>query len=108
MRSRARRRDANEPAIVAALRDVGCSVQHLDQGDGVPDLLVGRHGRTLLIEVKNPEAAGYTIPGGVRRKGRGTLRPDQVTWFEAWRSSPVIEVVSVEEAIAAVEREAPP
>lgn len=104
---RAKRRDANEAAIVAALRAIGCSVAALDQGDGVPDLLVGRNGVTLLLEVKNPDAAGFTIPGGIRRKGRGTLRPAQVEWFAAWRGSPVIEVVSVEEAIAAVEEAAP-
>lgn len=103
---RAKRRDANEAAIIEALRAIGCTVQPIDQGSGVPDLLVGRSGVTLLVEVKNPETA-FSVKGGERRKGRGTLRPDQVTWFAAWRGSPVIEVVSVEEAVAAVEREAP-
>lgn len=104
---RAKRRDANEAAIVEALRAIGCYVQPLDQGGGVPDLLVGRHGVTLLIEVKNPESKGGAEPGEVRRKGRGRLMAPQVTWFAAWRGSSVIEVVSVEEAIAAVEAAAP-
>ena len=108
MRSRARRRDANEAAIVDALRAIGCSVQPLDQGGGVPDLLVGRGGVTLLLEVKNPESTGGAKPGERRAKGRGCLTADQVVWFFEWRGAPVIEVVSVEEAVAAVEREAPP
>jgi hypothetical protein len=101
---RSKRRDANEIVIVEALRAIGCSVQQLDQGGGVPDLLVGRAGVTLLMEVKNPDNNKGAAPGGERRKGRGQLTPDQVKWFAAWRGSAIAEVVNVEEAIAAVER----
>ena len=39
----ASRVDSNQPEIVATLRGMGCSVQHLHAvGKGVPDLLVGR------------------------------------------------------------------
>jgi len=100
---RAKRRDANESIIVTALEAIGCVVQRLDQGGGVPDLLVGRAGVTILMEVKNPDNDKGALPGGERRKGRGQLTPDQVRWFRAWRGSRVIEVVSVDEAIAAVE-----
>lgn len=103
---RAKRRDINEPEIVKALRAIGCYVQLVFQGGGIPDLLVGRNGVTMLIEVKNPEN-DQGLKGGSRVKGRGTLTKDQVKWFGEWRGAPVIEVVSVEEAIAAVEREAP-
>ena len=104
---RAKRRDENEAAIVEALRAAGCSVQQIEQGGGVPDLLVGRAGVTLLMEVKNPASKGGAEPGQVRRKGRGRLMAPQVTWFATWRGSPVIEVVSVEEAVAAIDEHAP-
>lgn len=84
MRSRARRRDANEPAVVKALKARGCSVTRLD-GDGVPDLLVGVNGMTLLVEVKRPLGPR----GGMHHDGhegsRGELTPDQVTWWDGWR-----------------------
>jgi hypothetical protein len=99
---RAKRRDANEAAIVEALRAIGCVVQQLDQGGGVPDLLVGRGGVNLLMEVKSPDAKGGAKPGGARMKGRGALTPDQVRWFGAWKGGRIVEVVNVEEAIAAV------
>ena len=45
--------DSNQPEIVATLRGMGCSVQHLHAvGKGVPDLLVGCRGVNLLVEVK--------------------------------------------------------
>ena len=47
--------DANQKAIVAALRKIGASVLHLHTvGKGVPDLLVCYRGRTLMLEVKRP------------------------------------------------------
>lgn len=49
--------DDNQPAIVQALRAIGCRVQSLAQlGGGVPDLLVGTPGprrHLLLFEVKD-------------------------------------------------------
>jgi hypothetical protein len=42
--------DANQAAVVAALRKIGASVQPLHGvGAGVPDLLVGFQGRNWLI-----------------------------------------------------------
>jgi Holliday junction resolvase len=46
-----RRRDANEPAIVAALEAVGAQVTRIS-GKGAPDLLVRRAGRLWAFEVK--------------------------------------------------------
>jgi hypothetical protein len=45
-------RDLNERAIVRALKKAGYTVERLS-GKGVPDLLVGKHNRIWLIEVKS-------------------------------------------------------
>jgi hypothetical protein len=47
------RRDSNEVAIVAALREAGCLVERIS-GDGIPDLLVWSPGLrcVVLLEVK--------------------------------------------------------
>ncbi len=104
MNHRAKRRDANEPAIVAALEAAGAVVQRLDDGGGVPDLLVAYAGRTHLLEVKNPDAKGGAKVGGERTKGRGALTPDQVTWFAQWARAgeDVHEVVDPVEALRAI------
>jgi hypothetical protein len=47
---RAAKIDANQEAVVLALRSAGATVQSLaGVGKGVPDLLVGYKGQTLLI-----------------------------------------------------------
>lgn len=95
---RAAKVDANQPAIIDALRRVGCSVQSLAAvGDGVPDLLVWspRVG-LLLIEVKNPEEHS----GEVRRHPWRALTPDQVTFHRLWRG-PIAIVWDVSEALRA-------
>jgi hypothetical protein len=54
---RAGRRDANQPAIVAALRAAGVTVIEMGGvGDGVPDLLAYRrsHGLMRWLEIKMP------------------------------------------------------
>ena len=84
---RAAKVDANQVAIVAGLRKLGCSVQPLHAvGGGVPDLLVGYGARNYLLEVKNLEGRGKK------------LTPDQVDWHDAWRGS-VYTVCSLEDAI---------
>ncbi len=90
---RAARIDANHRAIVEALTRIGVSVQPLHTvGGGVPDLLCGYRGRTLLFEVKD----------GSKRPSARKLTPDQVEWAEWWRGDPVLVVTSVDEAIAFV------
>ena len=52
----ARRRDANEPAIIDALESIGCRVWQL-HGRGTPDLLVYRGDRYIPMEVKSHTGA---------------------------------------------------
>lgn len=94
----ARARDANEREIVQALRAIGCSVTPLD-GTGVPDLLVGWLGRTVLLEVKRADVKRTTR--GDRTDARGLLKSQQM-WWNKWRGAPPILVRTPEEAIAAV------
>jgi len=91
MRHRAKIYD-NQPGIVKALEQIGCSVQSLAAcGNGVPDLLVGYRGYNVLLEIKD----GKKIPS--KRK----LTQDQTVWHVLWKGQ-VKVVETVEEAIAAV------
>lgn len=47
-----RKRDANEPEIVAALEQAGVKVYRIS-GSGLPDLLCEHRGRWLPLEVKS-------------------------------------------------------
>ena len=62
--------DANQHAIVKAMRWRGATVQLLHRfGQGVPDLLVGFRGVNLLIEVKTED---------------GELTEREAEWHEWW------------------------
>ena len=90
---RAAKIDANQAAIVKALRQLGCTVQSLAAvGDGVPDLLVGAFGTTLLMEVKDPKQ-----PPSKRK-----LKPLQEIWHREWTGGPVSIVMDIEGAVRAV------
>ena len=83
------RTDANQAAIVKALRKAGASVQSLASvGDGCPDLLVAYRERVFLVEVKDANQ-----PPSKRK-----LTPEEKWWHETWRSRVYI-VESVEEAL---------
>ena len=87
---RAARIDANQELIVSALRAAGASVQRLaGVGVGVPDLLVGYQGKTLLLEIKDGKK-----PPSERR-----LTEDQLKWHGAWRGGPLAVVDSVDAAL---------
>lgn len=89
---RAAKVDRNQPEIVAALRDVGASVQPLHSvGKGCPDLLVGFRGANYLLEVKD----GRLAPSD--RK----LTAAQAEWHPAWRGHATV-VKSVDEALKAI------
>jgi len=87
---RAARIDANQEQVVSALRAAGATVQSLaGVGVGVPDLLVGYQGKTLLLEVKDGKK-----PPSERR-----LTEDQVRWHGAWRGGPLAVVDGVDAAL---------
>ena len=69
-----------------ALIRVACTVQVLDNGDGVPDLLVGRAGVNYLLEVKSE---------------KGRLTEDQEEWHMNWRGHKSV-VRSIDDALIAV------
>jgi hypothetical protein len=87
----ARRIDDNQGVIVEALRRAGATVILLHAvGKGVPDLLVGYHGVTALVEVKNPVL-------------KGKLNTLQLAWCAEWRGSLVHVVHTPDEAVAVLE-----
>lgn len=90
---RAAKIDANQTEIVEAIRREGASVTILAAvGDGVPDLLVGFLGVTLLVEVKD----------GSKSPSQQALTPDQKTWHSAWKGGPLLVIRSVSEALQAL------
>ena len=83
---RAANLDGNHTHIAEALRRIGASVQSLaPMGGGVPDLLVGYHGRNCLLEVKDPEK-----PPSHRR-----LTAAEQGWHNTWGGQ--VAVVETEE-----------
>ena len=87
---RAAKVDANQEQIVQALRAAGAVVQTLAAvGKGVPDLLVGYQGKTLLLEVKDANK-----PPSERK-----LTEDQIKWHGAWRGGPLAVVDGPEAAL---------
>jgi hypothetical protein len=86
---RAARRDDNEVEIVKALRACGAVVRYVTQGDGIPDLLVGYHGYTILMEVKDGNK-----PPSARK-----LTDAEAKFFEEWTGGMLVKVESVEEAL---------
>ena len=91
----AARTDANQKAIVSALRQIGCSVQPLHMvGKGCPDILVGYRGLNILLEIKD----------GSKPPSKRKLTPDEITFFEKWRGQ-VRVCESVQEAIDIIAEE---
>jgi hypothetical protein len=83
---RAAKVDANQAAIIEALRKCGCSVLSLAAiGKGAPDLLIGLRGKNVLAEVKNPDT-------------RGKLNDLQSSWHTKWAGQ-VLTVTSPEDAL---------
>lgn len=90
---RAAKVDANHTQVVMALQAAGATVQSLAAvGQGVPDLLVGFQGKTLLMEVKDGKK-----PPSARR-----LTEQQIIWHGAWRGGPVAIVDGVDAALRAL------
>lgn len=85
LRRFANRRDASEPDIVDALRDIGCQVQRLDKP---VDLLVKFRGTVHLLEVH-----------GGKRTGTGARTEEQKEFIRDWR---VPVVATVDDALRAI------
>jgi hypothetical protein len=88
----ANRIDANQNAIVDALRKAGASVRIISQGDGIPDLLVGYNGFTVLMEVKDGDK-----PPSARK-----LTDAEQKFFNEWRGGMLFVVNSVEQALESI------
>ena len=93
----ARRRDANEAAIIKALKSHGVTVTQMD-GKGVPDLLIGHGGVTYIVEVKQ---AHGRAGAGAKRSESGLLET-QEAWWSAWQGRRPVVVTTAEEALAVV------
>lgn len=84
--------DANQPAVVAALRGIGASVLHLHTLPNCFDLLVGYRRRTFLMEVKDG-----SLPPSARQ-----LTAGEAKFRDEWRGSDYHIVLTPDEAIAIV------
>lgn len=85
--------DANQAEIVNALRGAGASVIDASAaGGGVPDLIIGFNGKTILMEVKNPKTS----------YGRKGLNENQKRWVDKWIGGPVCLVDSIEAALRVI------
>lgn len=91
---RAARVDANQEQVVSALRACGAYVRIVTQGEGLPDLLVGYRGYTLLLEVKDGRK-----PPSARK-----LTEAEAKFFEEWQGGLLAKVESVEEALDILKR----
>jgi hypothetical protein len=99
-------RDANEAAIVTALRAAGAAVAIM--APPMPDLLVQYGDLMVMIEVKERDA-GKATRGVKTRNHAGDvpacLTPAQVTWWRAWISAggdPPVIALDAAEALSAI------
>jgi len=90
---RANRIDDNQNDIVTALRKAGATVRVISQGEGIPDLLVGFRGETILLEVKD----------GNKPPSARTLTPAEKKFFDEWEGGLCMVVNSVEDALKMLE-----
>lgn len=89
---RAARVDNNAHEIVDALRKAGAYVRVISQGEGLPDLLVGYRGCTLLIEIKD----------GAKPPSQQRLTEAEQKFFDEWTGGPLLKANSVDAAIEAL------
>ena len=87
------RLDATQKGIVEGLREAGYTVvSHAAIGRGHPDVMVGGHGRTVLLHIKSGRAKTHKREWEAQDK-----------WDEQWRGGPVTTVFTLEEALKAVQ-----
>lgn len=78
--------DANQREICEGLKKAGRSILYLHPiGSGCPDILVGYHGKNILLEIKQL---------------KGQLNDNQKEFFAAWRGQALV-VRTLEEALEA-------
>jgi hypothetical protein len=88
-----KRIDANQNAIVAALRKIGVSVKITSSiGFGFPDLIIGINGFNYLFELKD----------GRKTSSQTVLTKPEQKFFNEWQGQVCI-IKSIEEAIHFVE-----
>ena len=86
----AARVDDNQKDIVEALRAIGATVRVVTQGGGIPDLLVGFRGHTVLMEVKD----------GRKKPSARKLTEAEEKFFLEWRGGMLAIVENVDDALA--------
>jgi hypothetical protein len=91
---RAAKIDDNQNDVVKALRAIGATVRIVTQGGGLPDLLVGYRGHTILMEIKDGKK-----PPSARK-----LTEAEQKFFDEWRGGLLAVVESVDDAIALLRR----
>ena len=88
-----KRIDANQREIVKVLKQCGASVTSLAAvGKGVPDLLVGYRGHTLLMEIKD----------GKKPPAHRKLTSCQVSFHSTWRGGALATICDVEGALTMI------
>ncbi len=88
------RHDDNRDEIIAALEQIGSDVIKLDSiGRGCPDLLCGRRGVNLLLEVKD----------GSKPLSQRRLTPAELKFYQTWRGHKAV-VNNIQEAVSEVLR----
>ena len=86
-----KRVDANQRAMVAALRKVGASVQSLAAvGQGCPDLLVAYRGQWFVVEVKD----------GGKSPSRRRLTEAEADWHAEFSQRAIVHIwATIDEAL---------
>lgn len=88
------RKDGNHNELKRVFENMGCSVLDLYNAGipGCPDIIVGVAGKTLPVEIKNPDT----------RYGRAGLNSSQTAFQQEWRGGPLYVVSSADEVVALV------
>lgn len=96
MRRYAAKVDANQPAIVGHLRDLGWWVECTHTvGGGFPDLICAKRGRFVPAEVKD----------GAKPPSARELTPDQEKWHaEVGRYGVEVEILTCLDDVLAMDR----
>ena len=82
------RQDKNHSSIVKDLKLLGYQVHEMKSvGSGFPDILVARHGRMVLMEIKVED---------------GALNDKQKKWHNEWQGPEVPIIRTTEQAIIAM------